>query len=229
MQMHSSSSFLLQVGAFQPILPADMAHLLDAPTPLLVGISHLPRDFEQDDRTVVVLLDRETVRIRHSGLEAPNTGHHCVGALESHADVLMLQLPGNSALYHQLEPLAALLRTGSGSGSGVAVMHDPTVRPCYRPTPTQVDACRLLGASLCCYVRGLLRILFASTGTGTRDATRPGTMLLPPLALCRAGVMSVCSEPEAPFWEALLSTQMLAYFIERQNDLAQAQTTSTHT
>lgn len=211
----------MQVGAFQPVLPSEMGHLLDAPTPLLVGVAHLPSDWVQDDRTVVALLDRETVRVRHAPAEvasgrASDSGG---GALESHADVLKLQLPGNSALYSQLEPVAAVLRTGSGSGSGSTIARDLTARPCYHPTPSQRHAAALLSSAVCCYVRGLLQTVVAAARIAGDE---PSGLLYPPLPLCRAAVLAACSESEAPFWTALLDTQMLAFFFECQNDLAQA-------
>lgn len=215
---------LLQVGAFQPILPAEMSHLLDAPTPLLVGVACLPSDWVQDDRTVVALLDRETVRVRHAtsggcGGGASSSGGS--GAIESHADVLLLQLPGNSALYSQLEPVAALLRAGSGSGSGTAVLRDPTARPCYRPTSSQRHAATLLSAAVCCYIRGLVQTVVAAARC-TDVGPGGSALVFPPLPLCRAAVLAACSESEAPFWAALIDTQMLAFFFECQNDLAQA-------
>lgn len=223
-----------QVGAFQPVLPEAMAHLLDAPTPILVGVARLPADFVQDDRTIVALLDRETVRVRHTASEgggaavavtaAATTDSGRRGALESHADVLRLQLPGNSALYGQLEPVASLLRMGSGSGSGATIASDPTARPCYRPTPTQRDAAVLLCATICCYVRGLLAAAFTAGETSPPVSGRGGARPLPPLPLCRARLLASCSESEAPFWDALLGTQMLAYLVECQDDLSQAAT-----
>ena len=200
-----------------------MGHLLDAPTPVIVGIAHLPTDFVQDERTIVALLDRETVRVTHTTSDASARGRSG-GALESHADVLKLQLPGNSLLYNQLEPIAAILREGSGSGSGVTILRELTARPCYSPTSTQIKACTLIGSTICCYVRGLLRAIFAA---GSHRLTHQSGFLLPPLTMCRSGVLAICSESEAPFWDALLSTQMLSYLIERQNDLVQSQSICT--
>jgi hypothetical protein len=50
-------------GALLPSVPMPLSDLLSTPTPLIAGVPRLPADWVQDDETLIVLLDRETLRI----------------------------------------------------------------------------------------------------------------------------------------------------------------------
>jgi hypothetical protein len=54
---------LAWVGPFLPTLPPSLLDITSAPIPIMVGVPSLPPTFEADEATIVVLLDRETVRI----------------------------------------------------------------------------------------------------------------------------------------------------------------------
>lgn len=126
------------VGPFLPTLPSNLLDVVSAPIPIIVGLPQLPPHFEQDEATVVVLLDRETVRIpalrkalgmsafsssssdHDGGVAGASTAAKAgIGSSEENEDeeghllpgFLELQLPGNSSLFHKLEPLSRILRT----------------------------------------------------------------------------------------------------------------------
>jgi hypothetical protein len=70
-------------GLHLPVLPRALLEVLQAPLPYIVGLRSLPPRFEQDEETIVVLLDRETLRIPAShipsGLFGGGSGDRTAG------------------------------------------------------------------------------------------------------------------------------------------------------
>jgi hypothetical protein len=157
------------VGPLLPTVPEHLNDLLHAPIPVLLGVPSLPPDFVQDESTVIVLLDRETVRIPatraaahpHDDDDAGDADGEQGGEVQLLPNFLALQVPDASILYSRLEPLCKPLRLGSGSGSGAAITRH-RLRPCYKPTTAQVTAAAAVVEAINAHVRRLLHRVVAA-------------------------------------------------------------------
>lgn len=227
------------VGPFLPTLPPCLMDVISAPIPILVGLPYLPEDFEQDEETVLVLLDRETVRVPAMRTRTVSRDVQGAGGADQAEDAVQLlpgfleiQIPGNNHLYSKLEPLSRCLRHGSGSGTGIDISRN-RVRPCYKPTGQQVEACKHLVGSINAHVQGLLRRILASglRAQAQKDAMQPtqqhrrsasgSARRLPPLSVCSAALLEIVPEGELPFWSRFLQTQLISCFYESRNTWVQ--------
>jgi len=208
-------------GVFLPTLPPALDDVLGAPTPLIAGVAALPEGWVQDEETLVVLLDKETLRIPVRGARggaaaaaaAAGTAAAAAGALDAPSappvpDLLALQPPGASALVHALAPRVAALVDA----------RDGALRPCYRPSPAQAAAAAAGVAALNAAVAGFVDAVLAAGGLGADAAPPAGggddddddEAPPPPLAAARARLLARAPEAEAPFWARFCDTQMVA-------------------
>jgi hypothetical protein len=244
-------------GLVLPILPRALLDVLAAPVPFIVGLRALPSDFTQDDETIVVLLDCETLRIPASSIPSgvfgggpedrttnPAAAPAAPSSLEPHQpplpDFLGMLLPGASALFSQLEPLAALLKgaypppstltappappaPAPAAASGSALSPTSTFRarkPCYSPTPHQGDAAARLASCLEEHIAGLV-VRAVSTPAAAAAAAGSGGGGGGGSAL--EGGLEAFPEVERQFWERFLGTQMLACHVDARQCKAAAE------
>ncbi len=214
------------VGPFLPTLPSTLFEVLSAPVPILVGLQQLPSDFEQDEATVLVLLDRETVRI--PAITARNkaqTMHIQQDDVHTLPAFLEMQLPGNSTLYHELYSVAASVRTSVANADGTP----SRPRPCYRPTTVQTKACAQVVQAIQQHIKLLLCRFF---GAGLYPKRDPQSQVqsqaqvyrasrLAPVMRCVDRLLERVPEVEGPFWTRFASSQLLSCFAEDVNQRLQ--------
>ena len=204
-------------GLHMPLLPAGLAEVLGAPLPYLVGMRALPPGFVQDEETIVVLLDCETLRIptTHipSGVFGGGAGDRsAVGepaqpplpAPPSAAlpDFLTMLIPDASALFYKLEPLAAQLAGFNAPAAAAAAVEGSAAATSSPPPQQQPQQQR---SRRPCYAPTAPQAAAAQAVAACIQAHISG--ILARAEAC-AGNVDIFPEAERPFWARFLGAQM---------------------
>ncbi|KAA0167014.1 hypothetical protein FNF28_02937 [Cafeteria roenbergensis] len=138
------------VSTLVPLLPAKLHRVLEASVPVLCGVQELPPNFKQDDRTVLLHLDRDDVSVP----EVLRSG----GTL--YRAYLEVQLPLSSELSKALDGPCSVLHKAGGLEPPRA--GDPQgdiargLLPLWEANEDQRQACMAVAAVMEVYVCGVI-------------------------------------------------------------------------
>ena len=187
------------VSTLIPSLPLNKSEYLSPAGPIIVGTPSLPSDWVQDSETLVVLLDRETLRIPTEQQEVA-TSQSSSSPPATGMGLLKLLPPDSSALFNKLESHAAVL-------SGVDPSSGRGRRPCFAPSPSQAAAAKAITTIVNRYVTDLVSVVYAMGGQMT-DFKKVSERVLE--------FVHRKAEAEVPFWKRFLESMMINHaFNER--------------
>jgi len=146
-------------GKLYPLLSFDSMAALSAPFLFCAGVIEPPKDFSQDAETVVLLLDRETLKIPNpTHLQFTDTTARPTGMEDTSNVYLSLQIPDASALHAKIAPHFTAFACGDSAR---------LKRPCYNPTLIQKQAVKNILGTIQTHVEDL--VTRARAGRVPRD------------------------------------------------------------